>query len=254
MDLYSRHFIDYFKIFFTPDHPNFLVKKNFAKWEVNIDNTVLNACYIASKLEGNIHSFLEEHCPKNLAHSWYINDFKQGKEIGNCLLEKGYALLGSFRYLEGTLTKELPILKQFEIVEVSSPEELKDFARILCTVFTPGKSETFDAYYKHYQKPKLPIHNYLVYLDKQAVACASLLLTHGVDSQPEFAGLWNAAVLEKYRRKGIGEALAIHRYNAAIKLGFRKIGKILTPESKAWPYCKKLGFKDHHQLYAYSLM
>lgn len=118
---------------------------------------------------------------------------------------------------------------EIKISLAKSEEELQSFTDILIRSFglETSTSQEFTASLDSVEKQGEQL-NFLGYYNDLPVAIASLHMGSSV------AGIWYAATLPEYRRKGLFTALIHTALHEAKKRGYVKVMAILMPKGMAW--------------------
>lgn len=153
---------------------------------------------------------------------------------------KGFQFAGNLTGIALDISKDFPKAptSKAQVKLVQSENELKTFSEIAIKASRMPDSciEQFQALFDSGMKKREQLH-FLAYIDDVPVGTATLAVA------PNSAGVWNLAVMDEYRKKGIGGALVHASLVEAQKRGYKQMMAILMPKGMAWGLFTKLGFQ-----------
>ncbi|MBN1322928.1 MAG: GNAT family N-acetyltransferase [Methanotrichaceae archaeon] len=200
-------------------------------------------CVLKARLTGEdaglqIDGIQAEAAFRGVPISWYVTPLSRPANLGELLLERGFAFDGGAAAFAGTIPEiEMEEVPGLSIARVMDREALFGWCSVLTAAFgfppTVGHSwfEMHEAVgfiggWRHY----------LALLDGQPVGASSLF------AGKKMALVANVAVLSKARRKGIGTALTVAALRDARSLG-QDQAAIFSSEMGEGVY-RRLGFEE----------
>lgn len=175
---------------------------------------------------------------------WWIGPSTQPSDLGRILSDRGLHLSAN-----PGMAADLDLLpdcfatpNDILIKRVEQEAELDTFCRVVCDVF--GMPDfVADAFFDLFLHLGFdaPLINYIASIDNQVVATSSVFLGAGV------AGLYNVAVVESARRKGIGAAMTALPLLEARAAGYRV--STLEASESGFDVYRRLGFQEYCKLW-----
>jgi ribosomal protein S18 acetylase RimI-like enzyme len=181
--------------------------------------------------------------------SWWVGPADQPHSLGQMLRALG--LEGSEQ--ERLMAANLDDLQPSElsptglrILRVQSTAQLRSYAQILAHNWTPPDAHVL-RFYALAEAALLgsetPLWLYLAFVGEEPVATAELTVGGGV------VGVYNAATIESYRRRGFATALIRHCLQAAREKGYRTA--VLQAAPRAESVYQRLGFQAFGEITEY---
>lgn len=249
---YYQHLSDYFRLTFTGKE-GFEDSALYTQWTTSLPIFNFNGILTKQELDpSTLEKSIAAFQKLGLPHWWILHE--KGT-VSKYLEEKGYRCFGHLGFVSRDLTSGLPEFhcphERVHVRRVSNDRDLKLWSEVVCRAFFPDHAEKAAAFlYEPYQKigygEEAPLSHYIGYLDGEPVGGSTLVMTNGT-----LAGLWNAGVLEKGRRHGVGTEMAAARIREAAARGAKTITSILMPDGMAWSYCRPFGFTETFKAYPY---
>ncbi len=145
-----------------------------------------------------------------------------------------------------------PISKKITIESVRNISQAQDYARVFCEVFHfPNMLNDIEQWViKQYEMDTPVCINYLAKIDGMLAGTSALTINRGFN-ELKTGGFYNAGVIPKFRKSGIGTAMACHRIHAARELGLDYLSIVLMSDAMARGYCERLGFKNYQPMTPY---
>jgi ribosomal protein S18 acetylase RimI-like enzyme len=204
-------------------------------------NIVVRTDLTEDAAPAEIQRVVEDAERRSVPFLWFVGPSSRPTNLASLLQDAGGKVLMATPGMAADLARynglEAPPAG-LRIVEVRSPEELRQYTDILQSVFSlhPDISEMF---YGLGQQDGIPHRFYLGYLEGRPVATSMVSWSDGV------AGIYCVATVEEARKKGIGAAITARAMDAAKEKGYRYV--ILQASEDGYGVYKKLGFVDYCQ-------
>ena len=255
---YFDHLFEYFS----------LLKKETAfkgpeyfSWELGLPHPYFNGCFLTEpapwEWEQTIdrnRSYFED---RELPYTWFShkqNDISL--ESWNFTPLNTQACLSlSLNPYESFDKKKSPNIR---IELVKSTSDLKTWIDITLQVFLEReKTQTFSSFLYENIAPLLSnsrpiLYNFIAYQEELAIATISLFLPSDESNPMQIGSLWNCAVLEQARQKGVGSALCLKALTKARQLGASQILALTADGGWSSKMLTSLGFSQVFEIYPYA--
>lgn len=205
----------------------------------------------ASYVDTRIRELCAYFATQKVSMNWAISPVTTPYNMASRLLANGFTYrtddLWMALDLHNTNSSTMPPPATFIITECMTEKDLLIWRNVNARGFD-NFEEGAQTYYENYHTLGFgngqPWHHYLVWLDHEAVAAASLLLHAGI------AGIYGVSTVSEARRKGIGYALTHHLLQEARSFGYHIA--ILAPSKMGINMYRRLGFQNCCHLHHYS--
>ncbi len=195
---------------FSTDHSTGIL----SEFESPYFNSILKTKDIENNYEIEIENVLSKYRNKKPHLCWFINDTSIQKKLDTHLTKAGFVKHDGFNGMALDLAQynihNVIVPHNVEIIEITNPEQLDDWAKPLSISFgfSENDSKLICKIFKQLIDSQ-DIKHYIAYSDGKPIGSASVFFTG------DTAGLYNLAVLPEYRNQGIGSALQQTRLNLA---------------------------------------
>ena len=142
--------------------------------------------------------------------------------------------------------------KEVTIEQVKNREQAVIYATLLCEVFNFPRlfEHTINWLEQQIYAPQPSGYSFLAKVNGEVAGACSLMVDYHF-KEFRAGGLYNACVAPKFRKYGVGTAMACHRVNIAKELGFDCLSIILMSDAMARGYCQRMGFTSYGTLTPY---
>ncbi|WP_131775113.1 GNAT family N-acetyltransferase [Legionella anisa] len=183
----------------------------------------------------------------NLPLAVWISTLTQSPTIEAYLKQKltsPGAFLGML--LEVDKAKTTPCPNEITIVQITTEGQAEEYATLFCEVFNfPSIYErTISWVIQQIKDQERFGYSFFAQVNGQIAGVSTLMIDKNFQ-QFKTGGLYNACVLPKFRKYGVGTAMACHRVNVARELGLDCLSILLMSDAMARGYCERLGFNAY---------
>lgn len=187
---------------------------------------------------------------RDMAYCIWVNDENESERVRQYFSDLGIQAQGQ----EIGMTLDLPnyepiaAIKHQHIVQVSNPQQLRDYASVIAENWTPPDVNVL-RYYEltasHYLNDAHGVILLVYYQHGKPVATVELF-----PSDRETIGVYGLATLEDTRGQGIGSALMTYALNVARQSGYKKV--VLQASEDGMGIYQRLGFRAQTKYLEYS--
>lgn len=133
--------------------------------------------------------------------------------------------------------------KGITIEQISTKEQAQKYATIFCEEFNfPNLLEpTVAMVVEQMNAPEQLGCSFIARIDGELAGISTLIVDKSFTAF-KTGGLYNACVLPRFRKYGVGTAMACHRVHVAKELGLDYLSILLMSDAMARGYCERLGF------------
>ncbi|ALG07873.1 acetyltransferase [Kibdelosporangium phytohabitans] len=175
------------------------------------------------------------------AFSWWVDPTSTPGSLSERIAVAGYPAHDPEPGMVATLSAlpEPTVPDGLEIRQVTTPDELADYALVLAANWdppAPGVVRFYSRVAKAALDPECQARYFVGCYDGAAVCAAEAFLAH------EVAGLYNVSTLVSHRRRGFGRAITLAALHAARAEGFGTAVLQASPDGQ--PIYRALGFAD----------
>lgn len=148
--------------------------------------------------------------------------------------------------------KSYPQPQHIHVEEIKTPEQAEMFGTTLADVFNfPTVKTRYIKWANQQLEIDQPISINFIAKINDEIAGASSLFLDKTFRDFKVGGFYNACVVPKFRKQGVGMAMACHRIKIAKELGLDYLSILLMSDAMARGYCEKVGFKNYHTMTPY---
>ena len=207
-------------------------------------NIICNAKFPETVDREEVRSIGEYYRSKQLPVCWWVGPSTTPNNMSDLLKEDGWTYEATDLGLAAnvrTIQVHSEPLRGIDIERVQNLDGIMDFASVFASFF--GESERL-AILNFYEKvgqrgfcDRDPLQNFVVYSDGQPVATSSFFVSHGV------AGFYDCLTIPEMRRKGIGLAMMMKRFQLVLDMGVPWVTLSSSYDSRR--LYQRLGFKKY---------
>jgi ribosomal protein S18 acetylase RimI-like enzyme len=136
-----------------------------------------------------------------------------------------------------------PCPKEITIEQITNQQQAEEYARLFSEVFNfPALLErTINWVIRQTRDLEPSGYSFIARINGELAGACTLMIDRRF-KEFKTGGLYNACVLPKFRKYGIGTAMACQRVNKAKELGLEYLSILLMSDAMARGYCQRLGF------------
>jgi GNAT superfamily N-acetyltransferase len=212
-------------------------------------NSILRAQISPGFIDATIEEAIKRCRSKKVPLLWWTGPATQPADLDKYLMAYGFTHKGDQPGMAADLyllREDPPMPSGLVIKQVTDKKTLQKWCDVFGAGFRlPGFAR--DAFFDFNSdigfNSRMPLRNYIGWLNDEPIATSTLVLGAGV------AGIYNVATVPDARRKGVGYAMTLRPLQEARAKGYR-VGVLYASEMGANVYIK-MGFKEYCKIGQY---
>lgn len=218
------------------------------------------ALSVVTGIQQNLYNSIFIHSPENemsllqelqniqhdlkLPLTAWISSLTQSSTVEKFLKQK-FSSPGAFygMLLELRQAQITPCPKEITMEHITNQQQAEEYAHLFSEVFNfPALLERTINWVIQQTKDSEPSgYSFLARVNGELAGVCTLIIDRHF-KEFKTGGLYNACVLPKFRKHGVGTAMACQRVNKAKELGLEYLSILLMSDAMARGYCHRLGF------------